>query len=281
MTELVFTKYEGLGNDFLVVDVGSTDALSPADAQRLCDRHRGVGADGVLLVAPARSPDAHATMVVLNADGSRPEMCGNGIRCVALHLARREQLREGIIRMDTDAGSLACSVHTERFLEAMVGVDMGRGVAVGQHVSRYAGVDVVFAQVSMGNPHAIVFGCEYGVGDIDVFGAQVNAEVPGGTNVEFAQQRGPRSIDLVVFERGVGRTLACGTGACATVVAAALAGQSPFDTPVEVRLPGGPLEISVAREDLAVHMRGPARLVFSGRMQGGFSTSGAAHEGES
>ena len=209
-------------------------------------------------------------MVVLNADGSRPEMCGNGIRCVALHLARRDAVREGTIRVDTDAGLLACSVTTDDFLGATVGVDMGRGVAVGRYLGEFRGEKVEFAQVSMGNPHAIVFGRRYSLADIDAFGAQVNAAVPGGTNVEFAQLLGAQSIDLVVFERGVGRTMACGTGACATAVAAALAGQSPYDAPIEVRLPGGPLEIQVTRADLAVHMRGPARLVFSGTVSEGF-----------
>ncbi|MEZ4371606.1 MAG: diaminopimelate epimerase [Polyangiaceae bacterium] len=282
MAELAFTKYEGLGNDFLVVDVESSDALGPADAERLCDRHRGVGGDGVLLVAPGSSPGASARMVVLNADGSRPEMCGNGIRCVALHLARRDSVRDGSILVDTDAGLLGCAVSTGDFLEAMVGVDMGRGVAVGQYASLFRGEEIVFAQISMGNPHAIVFGRDYSLAEIDSFGAQVNGEVPGGTNVEFAQQLGPQSIDLVVFERGVGRTLACGTGACATAVAAALAGQSPFDAPIEVRLPGGPLEIRVAQADLAVHMRGPARLVFSGTISPGLGlrAQGAAPQGE-
>ncbi|MEZ4228690.1 MAG: diaminopimelate epimerase [Polyangiaceae bacterium] len=267
MAALEFTKYEGLGNDFIVVDVSSSDALGPAEARLLCDRHRGVGGDGVLLVAPARSEGALGRMVVLNADGSRPEMCGNGIRCVALHLARRQALREGTIRVDTDAGLLSCDLAFAGFREATIGVDMGRGVAVGQHEVEFLGERLEFSMVSMGNPHAIVFGRDYTLPQIDELGARVCGQIPGGTNVEFARQIAPRSIDLVVFERGVGRTLACGTGACATAVAAALAGQSPFDAPIEVRLPGGPLEIRVAEQDLAVHMRGPARLVFSGSIE--------------
>src|SRR5688500_14780841 len=110
MPRLRFAKYEGLGNDFIVVNVGSATELCPEDARRLCDRHFGVGADGVLLVGPPRSSSARASMVVLNADGSRPEMCGNGIRCVALHLAWQIGESAASFVVDTDAGSMLCEI---------------------------------------------------------------------------------------------------------------------------------------------------------------------------
>lgn len=260
---LNFSKYEGLGNDFIVVEVAHAAALGPEDAKRLCDRHLGVGGDGVLLLAPGETPGAAGRMVVLNSDGSRPEMCGNGIRCVALHLARAAGVDSGVFRVDTDAGVKVCAVDGASG-SAYVSVGMGSGVATGKHMARLGGAEVEFQLVSMGNPHAVVFGLEFSDSLVDEYGAQVSAELPGGSNVEFARSASPQHIDLVVWERGVGRTQACGTGACATAVAAALAGFAPFSEAISVHLPGGPLEIRVAPDTLDVTMRGPARLVFSG-----------------
>lgn len=271
MSALQFVKYEGLGNDFIVVEVGELDALDAATAVRLCDRHLGVGADGVLLVGPAVSPGAAASMRVLNADGSRPEMCGNGVRCVALHLATREGAHSSSgalsLALDTDAGPRGCAVTwTCGERAGDVAVEMGRGEAQGQ--LHFAEPQLEFARISMGNPHAVVFGDTPGEPEIDRIGAALSAQVPGGTNVEFATVRSPDDLLVTVWERGVGRTQACGTGACATVVAAALAGRSPFGVPVRVTLPGGPLEIVVAEDTLEVTMRGPARRVFSGEVDG-------------
>jgi diaminopimelate epimerase len=271
---LEFSKYEGLGNDFLVVEVAHVAALGPGDATRLCDRHLGVGGDGVLLLAPGETPGSAGRMVVLNADGSRPEMCGNGVRCVALHLARAADVTSGVFRVDTDAGVKECAV--ERVADAaLVSVWMGRGSALGKHSAQLGSDRVVFEKISMGNPHAVVFGREYPDVCLDQYGAQVSAELPGGSNVEFARLVTPQHIELVVWERGVGRTQACGTGACATAVAAVLAGLSPYSKAISVDLPGGRLEVEVAPETLEVTMRGPARLVFSGRLAAGAGGAGA------
>ncbi|MBX3183781.1 MAG: diaminopimelate epimerase [Polyangiaceae bacterium] len=264
---LPFVKYEGLGNDFIVVEADDLDALSPDDAARLCDRHRGVGGDGVLLVGPP-SGAAAATMRVLNADGSRPEMCGNGLRCVALFLATRKLQPEGAegalsLMLSTDAGPRGCAVTwTESGAAGEVTAEMGRGEVLGE--LRFADPALEFAHISMGNPHAVSFGPALTSAEVDRIGAALSRAVPGGTNVEFAEIIAPDDIRVVVWERGVGRTQACGTGACATVVAAALAGRSPFGAPVRVTLPGGPLEIVVAEGSLEVSLRGPARRVFSG-----------------
>jgi diaminopimelate epimerase len=262
---LKFTKYEGLGNDFLVVDARSESELAPERAARLCDRHFGVGGDGVLLVLPASESGARARMLILNADGSRPEMCGNGIRCVALHLALADGAAERRYLIETDAGVLGCDVKRAGFA-AEVAVAMGQGRPEGEFVSDFGGDERRFALVSMGNPHAIVFDAGEDEPRIDQFAPLVSRAFPRGTNVEFATTRAGGGFDLVVWERGVGRTLACGTGACATAVAAALAGRAPFDAPIELRLPGGPLQITVQRDTLQVLMRGPARLVFSGEV---------------
>jgi len=256
-----FKKYEGLGNDFILLELPGV-SLADSAVRRLCDRHFGIGADGVLVVGPARTPGSAATMTILNADGSRPEMCGNGIRCVAIHLAKKQGRDVIDLTIDTDAGPLACKVQ-----KAEVEVEMGQLVDLGPIDVTVAGRVHTFARISAGNPHAITFD-RYEPSEIDVIGPTVaRAPVfPEGTNVEFAQLADDGSIDLVVWERGVGRTLACGTGASATLGAACLARRRSFGEFVEVRLPGGPLRIRVEHGTLAATMRGPARLVFEGEV---------------
>lgn len=257
MSGLAFEKYEGLGNDFIVVEVEREGLVSKALAAQLCDRRLGIGADGVLLVLPAVDPAHRARMVVINADGSVPEMCGNGLRCVALHLA-------GGGVFETDAGLRTCKVDTTSAL-AMVSVDMGEVLSTGDRVLDVEGERVVVAVADAGNPHAVIFG-EATRAEIERLGPRIaiHQEFPSGTNVEFATVRDDR-IDLVVWERGVGLTLACGTGACATAVVACERGLVAWDSWVTVRLPGGDLSIVVARKTRRVTMRGPARHVFSGR----------------
>jgi diaminopimelate epimerase len=264
--QLGFAKYEGLGNDFIVIDAADERVVDAELARRVCDRHFGIGADGILAVLPARTNAARARMLVLNADGSRPEMCGNGVRCVALHLARADGASGASYVVDTDNGPLLCEV--ERNGDAgRVKTSMGAAELVGEHRVEFGGQSLLFTRISMGNPHAVAFDTDLSLEAIDRLGPLVSGAFPGGTNVEFAQNCGLRALDLVVWERGVGRTLACGTGAAATVVAAALSERAPFSEPVEVNLPGGALEISVTRSPLGAHQRGPARLVFTGELR--------------
>lgn len=268
MPRVSFDKYQGLGNDFIVLRHEDPDSFPVERAKALCDRHFGVGADGVLLVSPPTTAAARAHMTVLNADGSRPEMCGNGLRCVALFLAREDGPDASEFVVDTDAGPRSCLVEMEAEpaggRAASVTTGMGRAQLDGELEVRHGETSERFTRVSMGNPHAIRFGPPVDLARIDELGPFVSSQVPGGLNVEFATLQGAARIDLVVWERGVGRTLACGTGAAATAVAAAVAGHAPFDAPIAVHLPGGPLEIRVSREDLDVQLRGPARWVFSG-----------------
>jgi len=268
-TTVRFTKYEGLGNDFLVVDTTDDTLLEAIQIAKLCDRHFGVGGDGVLLVTPPKSLGARATMVVLNADGSRPEMCGNGLRCVALHLALQDRAEGVSFIVDTDAGPRLVAVErTDRTRagSTSVSVGMGRGIPEADVSQLFAGAELSFSRVSMGNPHAISFDTGLDERALDELGPALSARFPAGSNVELVTTRSERALDLLVWERGVGRTLACGTGACAAVVAAARQGRVPFESEIEVRLPGGPLHITVARETLDVTMRGPARRVFSGEV---------------
>jgi diaminopimelate epimerase len=259
-----FFKYEGLGNDFVVVDAADEGAVSPERAASLCDRRFGVGADGVLLVLPPRKNGCDVRMRVLNADGSVPEMCGNGVRCVAIHVARARGLREGVLKVDTDAGVSACAVEDVGG-QGVVQVDMGLIRLLGDRTVDVDGKRVTVAVADAGNPHAVLFGA-FARGDVDLLGPRIatHRDFPRGTNVEFSHVAGD-GIDLIVWERGVGITMACGTGACATAAVAVAKGFARSGEPIAVRLPGGRLDIMIDGASRAM-MRGPARFVFSGEV---------------
>ena len=264
---LTFRKVEGLGNDFLLIDRtrSTADAVLAevpklqAAAPALCDRRTGVGADGLLIVGPAQA-DTAGSMLVINYDGSRPEMCGNGLRCVAQHLSALTGQASLVIR--TDAGPKACVV-TGQGRRVEVGVDMGPGVDLGP---KRVASGRVFQGISMGNPHAIAFVAEDPEGYARAEGpaAETDVAFPDRTNVEFARI-GDEALTLWVWERGCGITQACGTGACATACAAVWSGHREAGSPLAVDLPGGRLWITVPKDRAAgVHMRGPARVVFDG-----------------
>jgi len=256
---LRFAKYHGLGNDFVLVE---GPLMAPDRARRICDRRRGIGADGVVTILPPRSAGAAATMHVYNSDGSVAEMCGNAIRCVARHLAERRGLA-GALRIDTDAGTKTCTLHPGPAGEVLaVSVEMGPARLEGEEDYRVGAETLHATRVSMGNPHAVVFDAPTRERALAV-GAAVERAVAGGVNVGLARP-GPGGIDLVVWERGAGLTEACGTGACAAAVAAVRAGSARAGTPIEVRLPGGALEITVGEDLASVTMRGPATKVFEG-----------------
>jgi diaminopimelate epimerase len=247
-----FAKYEGLGNDFIVLD----HEISHEEAARLCDRRFGVGGDGVLLVLPPRDPSAVARMKVINADGSVPEMCGNGLRCVALHVAQKD----GDVVIDTDAGLRLCTVQGD-----MITVGMGIVKLLGDRTIEVERTPVTVSVADVGNPHAVMFGL-FSRREVDDLGPRIatHTAFPSGTNVEFARVE-PEQIELVVWERGVGVTHACGTGACATVAVACAKKLVPYGKAVGVHLPGGRLEITVEADGRAI-MRGPARRVFHGTL---------------
>jgi diaminopimelate epimerase len=260
-----FFKYEGLGNDFVVVDASDEAVVSPERAVTICDRRFGVGADGVLLVLPSRKPDCDVRMRVLNADGSVPEMCGNGIRCVAVHVARAREQRGGSVRVETDAGASTCAIEDARG-EGIVTVDMGVIRLFGDRAIDVDGRRVVVNVADAGNPHAVLFGT-FSRGDVDHLGPRLatHPDFPRGTNVEFSHIAGD-GIDLIVWERGVGITLACGTGACATAAVACAKGLVASGVPIAVRLPGGRLDVTIDGASRAT-MRGPARFVFTGELK--------------
>lgn len=281
---LAFRKVEGLGNDFVLLDRLEVDAdtlardvaWAQACARELCDRRTGIGADGILLVGPGRR--GTASMTVVNFDGSRPEMCGNGLRCVAAFVAERRGLPA--LDIDTDAGLRACRVLGAEAGVVSVSVDMGPAERLGSRRPA-AGNGAVFVGISMGNPHAVCF-----VEDLDpeslarTLGPAIELDpvyAPAKTNVEFARIEADGSITLWVWERGVGITSACGTGACATAAAAVDLGLLAADHPIWVRLPGGLLSITVPSVASGqVVMSGPARQVFSGVLESSGSPSSSS-----
>jgi diaminopimelate epimerase len=282
-----FGKYHGLGNDFLVVDLRSASPdvaaafQDPARVIAMCDRQFGVGGDGVLAVLPPVSATADARMRVLNSDGSEAEMCGNGLRCVAKAIYDHG-LAKPELMIDTGAGLLSCAIDAStsttlvtvkmgapRLTRAEIPVTGPAGERCIEQPFEVTGKPITC--VSMGNPHAITFvdSREEAWKLATTIGPTIetHAQFPRKTNVEFAAMKSRTEIDLVVWERGCGITLACGTGACATTVAAVLTGRADAGTPVKVNLPGGTLEITVLPDLSNVLMKGPALHVFDGDVE--------------
>jgi diaminopimelate epimerase len=275
---LRFFKYEGLGNDFIVLeDLDGKAPKAPAFAIKWCDRRFGIGADGILYIMKADAADAY--MKILNSDGSEAEMCGNGIRCVAKHLYDQGLVKGKEMTIDTLAGRkrIICTLKQGKVAEVTVGMGAptldcqripmrceGRFVEMELDV---AGKKVRGTAVSMGNPHFITFQ-DLQPEEIDTLGPLIERHplFPKKTNVEFTKLHEGR-IDVRVYERGAGWTLACGTGACATVVAGVLSGRVEAGKDVEVSLPGGSLWINVDKGLSEVAMRGPATLVYQGTFQ--------------
>lgn len=290
---LAFAKYQGLGNDFLIVDLRepidgpcpeACDESGFVLARKLCDRRLGIGGDGVLTLRAAKSPQALASMRVLNADGSEAEMCGNGLRCVAKFLLEGDsEPGATAVTIDTGAGPLLCQATWRGDSIESITVHMGRPRLLRQEIPMageadqrcleepytIGGRELQVSAVSMGNPHAIGFVPESGGALLHLaksLGPSIepHADFPQRTNAEFAHVHSRKAIELVVWERGCGITQACGTGACATAVAACLAGHCDLDTEIAVTLPGGTLVISVAEDYSQVLMRGPAVHVYDG-----------------
>lgn len=274
MRPLLFDKYEGLGNDFVVVE-GSPAGLSLDEVRAICDRHRGVGADGVLFTGVSAG---RAFMQVINADGSTAEMCGNGLRCVALHLVRRGLVEARTFEIDTDAGPHAVRV-IEIASPGRVEVSMRAPSLAPRDVPAVwegpmidaeleaLGAPLRVTAVSMGNPHVVTFDVDRASRAALGPAIQSDARFPQRANVGFAQMQGAARMELHVYERGAGWTQACGTGACAAAVAAVETGRAERGATIEVVLPGGALDVVVGEPGARVLMTGPARHVFSGRLE--------------
>lgn len=275
-----FTKYHGLGNDFILIDnrSSSTPRLTPEQAVKLCDRHFGIGADGVIFALPGENGTDY-TMRIFNSDGSEPEMCGNGIRCLAGFLADLEGMSrtQDRYRIHTLAGVISPQL-TE---DGQVRVDMGLPHLLAGEIPttlatteakvinqplEVAGKSWDVTCVSMGNPHCITFVDDVAAVHLESIGPQFEHHpvFPQRTNTEFIQVVSRDYVKMRVWERGAGITLACGTGACAALVAGVLTERC--DRLATVELPGGTLEIEWSEIDQRIYMTGPAERVFTGKI---------------
>lgn len=272
-----FTKMHGLGNDFVVVHGEKELPRDAAElAVKVCDRNFGIGADGLVYILPTEKADF--MMRIMNSDGSEAEQCGNAIRCVAKYVFDRGLTKKQDITIETvGAGPQALQLTIENGKVSAVRVDMGEPILDGlrvpvaveqnqviDHPIETDGKSFQFTAVSMGNPHCVIFVDDAVHYDIHTWGPKLEKHpmFPNKINVEFAAVNSAKQVDMRVWERGAGPTLACGTGACATLVAAVLSGKT--DREATVSLKGGDLWIEWDEATNHVFMTGPADEVFTG-----------------
>ena len=266
-----FEKWQGCGNDFVLIDRGNNDIDEPERIKFLCDRHFGIGADGVIYVMS--STKAATRMRIFNADGTEAEMCGNGLRCFARYLLSGDKFfSDDELTVETGAGILTVSMKYD-----LVTVDMGEPIFAADKIPvsgfgskkliaepiEVDGVNYKMTCVSMGNPHCVIFVDDISAVDLEHVGPKFETHkfFPRKTNTEFVQRVGQNRLRMRVWERGSGITMACGTGACATAVAANLNGIAGRQSTVV--LDGGELQIDW-RENNHIFMTGAAEKVFAG-----------------
>ncbi len=273
-----FTKMEGIGNDYIYFDCLKAEMKDPSTvAQRLTDRHFGIGGDGIVLILP--SEEADFRMRMYNPDGSEAEMCGNAIRCVGKYLFERGKTTASQIAVETGNGVLDLRLEIKDNTVNGVRVDMGEPILEGPLIPTTSEEDRVIGHklevdgktfevtcVSMGNPHCVIFVDAITDEHIQSWGPKIEVHpfFPRRTNVEFVQTLSPTEIRMRVWERGTGETLACGTGACAVAVASNLNGKTKPE--VTLQLLGGDLDIEWAKNN-HVYMTGPGKFVFDGEVE--------------
>jgi diaminopimelate epimerase len=271
---LRFSKMHGAGNDFVILDRrGASVPLSPRLAARIADRRLGVGCDQLITIEAARNSDSVAAYGVLNSDGSRAQQCGNGARCAALWLQREGTAADAEFQLDSPAGTVQVRRGADQSFAVQMGVADFSPAAIGMRDSTrmsdpyaldFARDRIYFGAVSMGNPHALLEVADIASADVAQVGPMLQAHplFTDRCNVGFAQVQSRERIQLRVFERGAGETLACGSGACAAV--AILARRGRVASRVAVALPGGVLQIEWHGAEHPVWMSGPAEFVFEG-----------------
>ena len=281
---LRFTKMHGLSNDYVYVSLFDQRVDDPpALARAVSDRHRGIGSDGLILVAPPEIPGAHVRMMMFHVDGSRGQMCGNALRCVAKLAYDRGLARVNPLRIQTDRGVLTADLTLDengRVREVRADMDVpildprripvtAAGDRIVQQPLSLEGVTLAMTCVSMGNPHVVFFEPELARVPLREWGPRIERHpiFPERTNVHFAQVVRRDFVGMITWERGSGVTQACGTGACAVCVAGVLAGLT--DRRITVRLPGGALRIEWDEATNHVFMTGPAEEVFTGEWPAG------------
>ncbi len=274
-----FTKMEGLGNDYVYVNCFKETVEDPKRvAIKVSDRHFGIGSDGLILIKPSEVADF--CMDMYNADGSQSEMCGNGIRCVAKYVYDYGLTDKTSISVETLAGIKYLDLQIEDGKAVQITVNMGQPELIAKNVPVKSDKEKVIDEpivvggkeyrmtcVSMGNPHCIVFVDDTANFPLEEVGPLFESHevFPNRVNVEFVQVLDEKTLNMRVWERGSGETLACGTGTCATVVASCLNGHTGDD--VTVHLLGGDLHIRWDREENLVYMTGPAKVVFDGEIE--------------
>jgi diaminopimelate epimerase len=284
-----FTKMHGISNDYVFVDCFHERVTNPAKvAREISDRHTGVGSDGLILICPSKKADARMRM--FNADGSEAEMCGNGIRCVAKYVYEHQLAEahgpvamgngtkyQASLKIETGAGILTVGLAVRGKIAQNVCVNMGEpkfrpkeipvnlpGERVIEHKIEVAGEKLPMTCVSMGNPHAVFFCDDVAEVELETIGPEIENHnlFPKRTNVHFVEIKDRDGFTMRTWERGSGITLACGTGACACAVAAAVTGRCSRSSTAQ--LPGGELQLNWSTEDNCVYMTGPAVEVFQG-----------------
>ena len=271
---LRFTKMHGLGNDFMVVDmVTQSVRLSPEQIRDLADRRFGIGFDQLLLVEPPSRPEMDFRYRIFNADGSEVEQCGNGARCFARFVRDKKLTVKELIRVETTKGNIELRVEKNGDITVNMGEPILDPWDIPFKTDRQSitynlevdGRELEIAAVSMGNPHAVLQVEDVGSAPVEKLGPVIHRHVrfPERCNAGFMEIVNPSEIRLRVYERGVGETLACGTGACAAVVAGRLRGM--LEETVTVSLPGGSLSITWKGDGYPVMMTGPATRVYEGQ----------------
>lgn len=275
-----FTKMHGTGNDYIYINGFEEKLENPSEAAvKLSDRRFGIGSDGLILILPSDVADCR--MEMFNADGSIGKMCGNGIRCVAKYVYDRGLVKKDILRVETRSGVKTLQLRVEDGKVASVRVNMGqpeldpekipvlfsKDRMVDEEVYTPSGNVWRVTCVSMGNPHAVIFVDDVEGLDLPAIGPEMekHAMFPERANIEFAQVTGPHEVQMRVWERGSGETLACGTGACACAVASVLTGKADRDVTVHLR--GGDLHVFWDPDTDDVYMEGPAAFVFDGTVE--------------
>ncbi|MBR6410087.1 MAG: diaminopimelate epimerase, partial [Clostridia bacterium] len=257
-----FTKMQGLGNDYLYV-YGPVPENIRDLCVRLSDRHFGAGSDGMIFISPSRIADFR--MRIFNADGSEAKMCGNGIRCVGRYVYEKGYTDKRRLTVETLSGIRKLNLEVHSGQVERVSVDMGTYSVSQDRTLRLDGKDVTLTPVSVGNPHAVLFVSDAEKAPVETLGPMIehHPDFPDGVNVEFVQVLSPGSLRMRIWERGSGVTMACGTGACASVGAAVEKGFCMPESPVSVRLDGGTLLVC-AHTDRSLTMTGPAVTVYEG-----------------
>lgn len=275
-TQIKFTKMHGLGNDFVVIDGVTQDVEMTADlARNIGDRHFGIGCDQILLVEPPSTPDVDFDYRIFNTDGSEVSQCGNGARCFAKFVRDRRLTGKRSIRVRTAAGIMTLEVKRNNDITVDMGppkfspseIPLLENSQAASYNLDINGETVTFSALSMGNPHAVIIVSDVDSAPVETLGPVLESHprFPERVNVGFMAIEARDKINLRVYERGAGETLACGSGACAAVVAGINLGL--LDQDVQVRLPGGTLSINWQGDGASVLMSGPATTVFHGRIR--------------